>query len=126
MNARECLQALLDGKILRDGDYRYWRMSDEGKLQMRWEEKDDWICSESVWNGDCTIHEEYPLTFREALKAMIDGKIVESDVSNRKYHLMNVYGYQETFVEVGESESSTTILTEIRLSEQLGKWKVVK
>lgn len=125
MNERECLQALLDGKILRDGYYRYWRMSDEGELQTKWEEKDDWIRSQSVWDGDCTIQEEYSLTFKEALKAMLDGKIVESDVSKRKYHLMNVYGYHETFVQVGD-ESCTTILTEIKLSEQIGKWKVVE
>jgi len=125
MNAKECLQALLDGKTLKDRDDRYWRMSDEGELQVKWEMKDDWICSEAVWNGDCVIHEEYTLTFKDALKAMIDGKAVESDVSKRKYHLMNVYGYHETFVEVGD-EFCTTILTEIKLSEQIGKWKVVE
>lgn len=122
MNARECLQALLDGKILRDGDYRYWRMSDEGKLQMRWEEKDDWICSESVWNGDCTIHEEYPLTFKEALKAMIDGKAVESEDSKRKYFLASTCGM--VFAELKEGAPNHLFVAEIKISEQIGKWKV--
>ena len=125
MNARECLQALLDGKILRDGDYRYWRMSDEGELQTKWEEKDDWIDSQSVWNSDCRIQEEYSLTFKEALKAMLDGRTVESEDSKRRYHLMNAYGFPETFVQVGD-ETCTTILAEIKLPEQIGKWKVVK
>ena len=125
MTARECLQALLDGKILRDGDYRYWRMSDEGELQTKWEEKDDWIDSQSVWNGDCRIQEEYSLTFKEALKAMLDGKTVESEISKHRYHLLNVYGYPETFVEVSD-ESCTPILTEIKLSDQIGRWKVVE
>ena len=125
MNERECLQALLDGKILRDGYYRYWRMSDEGELQTKWEEKDDWIRADSVWNSDCRIHEEHLLTFKEALKAMLDGKTVESEISKRRYHLMNVYGFPETFVQVGD-ESCTTILAEIKLPEQIGKWKVIE
>ena len=123
MNARECLQALLDGKIIRDGDGRYWKMSDEGELQAKWEEKDDWIRAGAIWNGDCRILEEYPLTFKDALKAMIDGKIVESEDSKRRYRLMNAYGFPETFVQVGD-ESCTTILAEIKLPEQIGKWKV--
>lgn len=125
MNARECLQALLDGKILRDEDYRYWRMNDEGELQTKWEEKDDWIRAGSVWNGECRIHEEYSLTFKDALKAMIGGKIVESEDSKHRYHLINAYGFPETFVQVGD-ETCTTILAEIKLPEQLGKWKVVE
>ena len=123
--AKEALQALLEGKILRDEDYRYWRISDEGELQMKWEMKDDWIRSQSVWDGDCTIQEEYSLTFKEALKAMLDDKTVESEISKYRYHLMNAYGYPETFVEVSD-ESCTPILTEIKLSDQLGKWKVVE
>lgn len=124
MNARECLQALLDGKILRDGDYRYWKMSDEGKLQMRWEEKDDWICSESVWNGDCRIHEEYSLTFKDALKAMIDGKAVESEYSKCRYILASACGV--TFAEVTKGKRSRLLITEIKVPEQIGKWKVIE
>lgn len=125
MNARMCLQALLDGKVLRDGEDRYWKMSDEGELQTKWEEKDDWIRAGSIWNGDCTIQEEYSLTFKEALKAMLDDKTVESEISKYRYHLMSAYGYPETFVEVSD-ESCTPILTEIKLSDQIGKWKVIE
>ena len=124
MTARECLQALLDGKILRDGDYRYWRMSDEGELQMRWDEEDDWICAGSIWNGDCRIHEEYSLTFKDALKAMLDGKTVESENSKCKYFLASACGV--TFAEMTEDEPNRILITTIKVPEQIGKWKVVE
>lgn len=124
MNERECLQALLDGKIIRDGYYRYWRMSDEGELQTKWEEKDDWIRADSVWNSDCRIHEEHPLTFKEALKAMLDGKTVESENSKCKYFLASACGV--TFAEMTEDEPNRILITTIKVPEQIGKWKVVE
>ena len=124
MTARECLQALLDGKILRDGDYRYWRMSDEGELQTKWEARDNWICAGVIWNGGCTIQEEYSLTFKDALKAMIDGKIVESENSKCKYFLASACGV--TFAEMTEDEPNRILITTIKVPEQIGKWKVVE
>lgn len=128
MTAMEAMQALLDGEIVHchnDGDLHKFKLADGGELLWWSTSYDRWTPVPWLLNSIEGIYEEYSLTFKEALKAMIDGKIVESDVSKRKYHLMNVYGYPETFVEVGD-ESSTTILTEIKLPDQIGKWKVVE
>ena len=128
MTAKETMQALLDGETV----YRQcavelhkFKLSDDGTLMNWYTSNGKWEPVPWMLNNIDGIYEEYSLTFKEALKAMLDGKTVESDVSKRKYHLMNIYGYHETFVEVGD-ESCTTILTEIKLSEQIGKWKVVE
>lgn len=70
MNAKEAMQALLDGKTLR---------------------KDGVVITPAVWgllmkfdNGtceriileDCEVVDEYPLNFEQALTAMLDGKVV--------------------------------------------------
>ena len=129
MTAGEAMQALLDGEIVychSYGEIHKFRLSDDGTLQSWRDNLRRWESAPWLLNSIEGVFEEYTLTFKEALKAMIDGKIVESDVSKRKYHLLSLYGHPETFVEVGEGESSTTILTEIKLSEQIGKWKVVE
>lgn len=124
LTAREALQALLDGKTLRDREDRYWRMDDEGELQTKWEMEDDWICSEAIWNGDCRIQEEYPLIFMDALKAMLDGKTVESGNSKRKYFLASAD--VGVFAEMKEDTPSRTFVTEMKLTEQIGRWKVIE
>ncbi|MBQ7405290.1 MAG: hypothetical protein IJV90_02595 [Candidatus Methanomethylophilaceae archaeon] len=128
MTAEEAMQALLEGEVVycySCGEIHKFRLSDEGKLQSWHDNPGGWETTPWLLNSIEGVYDEYPLVFKEALKAMLDGKTVESDVSKRKYHLMNIYGYHETFVEVGD-ESCTTILTEIKLSEQIGKWKVVE
>lgn len=122
MNAKEAMMALLDGKIV-TGFNTKWKLNDLGELVVKG--IDDWNPSGNALNYIIDVVEEYPLTFKEALKAMLDGKIVESDVSKRRYQLMSIYEYHETYVEVSD-ESCTPILTEIKLSEQIGKWKVIE
>ena len=128
MTAKESMQALLDGKTLEGDDPWYLiKLDDEGNLVVHDAslKEGEFKAAYTLINHMDRVHEEYPLTFKEALKAMLDGKTVESEDSKRRYHLMNAYGFPETFVQVGD-ESCTTILTEIKLSEQVGKWKVVE
>lgn len=123
LTAREAMQALLDGKILKDGDGRYWRMSDEGELQTKWEAKDDWIRAGSIWNGDCTIQEEYPLTFEQALTAMLDGKVVMCK------ELFNEYAYRFHNGRFESAHASDFFpkweQDDIPSYKQNSKWKVV-
>lgn len=70
MNAKEAMQALLDGKVLRRGGVTInptvWGLLikvDNGTY-------------EEIILEDCEVVEEYPLTFEGALRAMLDGKIV--------------------------------------------------
>ena len=128
LNAKEAMQALLEGETIychNGEDLHKFKLMDSGELWGWYTPYDTWERVPWLLNSIEGVYEEYSLTFKEALKAMIDGKVVESDVSKHRYHLMNVYGYHETFVQVGD-ESCTTILTEIKLSEQIGKWKVIE
>lgn len=126
LTAKEAMQALLDGKIVYrqcKGDINKFKLSDDGTL--------DWCTSYDNWapvpwmlNSIEGVFEEYPLTFREALKAMIDGKAVESEYSKCRYILASACGV--TFAEVTKSEHSRLLITEIKVPEQIGKWKVIE
>jgi len=76
MNAREAMQALLDGKILKDECGNQFKMSDQGALMTNGV-YGTWYKAHSIYNNDLQIFEEYPLTFEEALKAMLDGKVIQ-------------------------------------------------
>lgn len=122
MNAKEAMMALLDGKIV-TGFNTKWKLNDLGELVVKG--IDDWNPSGNDLNYIIDVVEEYPLTFKEALKAMIDGKTVESENSKHKYFLADACGV--TFAEVTEDEPRGRILiTTIKVPEQVGKWKVVE
>lgn len=76
MNARETLQALLDGKTIIGSSGHLWKLDEYDGLVHRKPEKKEWQESPMVFNGDCEVYEEYSLTFEEALREMLDGKIV--------------------------------------------------
>ena len=120
MNAREAMQALLDGKTLYDNIYRCWRMDDKGRLQMKWGDNGEWIESDTMWNDSCRIWEEYPLTFEQALRAMLEGKVVRSDlhphIKQRFYD--GCFEYNRDDAEWRDSY--------FPLGEQKSKWKVVE
>lgn len=70
MNAKEAMQALLDGKVLRRG--RVTTILTVWGLLI----KVDNGTYEEIILEDCEVVEEYPLTFEEAIRAMLDGKVV--------------------------------------------------
>ena len=86
MNAREAMQALLDGKTLykRTHDGRYlFKLNEDGQLETKFEDKLHIGNSLNTIDG---IYEEYPLTFEQALREMLDGKVVVCEAfDNRKY-----------------------------------------
>ena len=127
MNAGVAMQALLDGKIVychSCGEIHKFRLSDNGTLQSWRDNPGRWESTPWLLNSIEGVYEEYPLTFRGALKAMLDGKIVESESSKRKYLLASTC--EVTFAEVREDEPSRIFITEIKVSEQINKWKVVE
>ena len=85
MNAREAMQALLDGKTvytkIEKPELRHKiKLADDGSViilnpfgDKKWEPE---LCLLNHVGG---IVEEYPLTFEEALRAMLDGKVVKSE-----------------------------------------------
>ena len=121
LTAREAMQALLDGKTLIGNTHSCWKISDEGELQMRWEARENWICAGVIWNGDCKIQEEYSLTFEEAVRAMLDGKVVECDPTISSP--LRFHDGEFQFLDcVGEWIQANWFKNEL----QKAKWKVVE
>ena len=120
LTAREAMQALLDGKgVISDQDRLYW-LTEEDLLVFRgvhgYVEFDL-----SEMNQIVSIYEEspdYPLTFEEALKAMLDGKVVESQRCNNPTRFHD--GRFEYLCD------DTWFFTDIQKFEQESKWKVVE
>ena len=80
MTGKEAMQALLDGKTLRKDGVVITPA--EWGLLMKF---DNGTC-EQILLGGCEVVEEYPLTFEQALRAMLDGKVVMCEVfDDRKY-----------------------------------------
>ena len=119
LNAREAMQALLDGKTLRYGprDVCY-KLDEDGDL----------VCTSkgvqnvlTVWTlSDLEVYNEYPLTFEEALRAMLDGKIVGSDLYPRLKQRFHDGCFE---CKEDDAEWRDTYFAHV---EQKAKWKVVE
>lgn len=77
MTAKEALQALLDGKMLRKGEVTIIPM--EWGFQMQ---ADNGVYKDIILR-DCEVVEEYPLTYAQAWEAMLAGKIVMCEANER-------------------------------------------
>ena len=122
MNAREALQALLDGKVLRENlnipYYRLIRLNDNGDI-------------ETMTRGNVEVHHTMPyvtfdnveiwvpytLNFARALE--ISGKSVQSESSKATYFLYNGKLYA-TCTEVDDE------IRGITAEEIKGMWRLVK
>lgn len=126
LTAKEAMQALLDGKIVCQMDYdleytHMFKLSEKGWIVERF--NDGWCASsypplndiEDAIEDDI---EKYPLTFEEALKAMLDGKVVESQRCNNPTRFHD--GKFEYLCD------DTWFFTDIQKFEQESKWKVVE
>ena len=122
MNAKEAMQALLDGKTLykRTHDGRYlFKLNEDGQLETKFEDK--------LHIGNCLntidgIYEEYPLTFEEALRAMLDGKVVECEATS----ILRQRFCNGQFEYMSISGSNWGLSEYLREKEQKAKWKVVE
>lgn len=124
MNAREVLQALLDGKTLREEfmtrDYRLIRLNDNGDI-------------ETMVRGNVDVHRTMPyvtfenveiwipytLNFARALEGLISGKSVQSESSKATYFLYNGKLYT-TRTEVDDE------IRGITAEEIKGMWRLVE
>lgn len=118
MNARETMQALLDGKTIhRRGNTI--TLTDWG-LSIK--------CGESTWGRfmleDSEIVEEYTLTFEEALREMLDGKVV---MCKEPFHGYAYRFHNGRFESAHVSDCFTRWEQEGMPSfRQNSKWKVVE
>ena len=122
MNARETMQALLDGKIVTDEWGYKLKLSDQGTLMIN-RLDGTWRKAVDTLNDDLQIFEEYPLTFEEALKAMLDGKVIQP--KRKVGGLGHVYRLNNGAIEVN-CEMWGWEPGAITHNEQKGKWKVVE
>ena len=117
MTAREAMQALLDGKVVvTDGHTRYV-LNDKGYIGLDHGPIREEPCG-SFLNSVVKVIEGYPLTFEQALREMLDGKVVESQRCNNptRFH----EGRFEYLCD------DTWFFTDIHKFEQESKWKVVE
>ena len=118
MNAREAMQALLDGKTIRREDVgveTILRMDDISLVQTY----NGFVTRRTVLTG-FEVVEEYPLTFEGALRAMLDGKIVEGELHSDLYRFNKVLGFEHL------DYDDQWRPCEIEVPEQNAKWKVVE
>ena len=127
MNAREAMQALLDGKTVyhqigEDGIRHELKLADDGVLMVWYSFDQNWQHVPWSLNNMDGIVEEYPLTFEEAIRAMLDGKVVkcESSLSLRscRFHdgVFQFHCYDSEWVPLSWFEEKA----------QKSKWKVVE
>lgn len=124
MNARETLQALLDGKTLREKfntpDYRLIRLNDDGDIEtmargnMEVHHTMPYVTFENV-----EIWVPYTLNFARALEGLISGKSVQSESSKATYFLYNGKLYT-TRTEVDDE------IRGITAEEIKGMWRLVE
>ena len=74
MNARETLQALLDGETIISSNGYIWKLDECNELVQKKPERRKWEHAYLVFNGGCEIYKEYPFTFEQALYEMLKGK----------------------------------------------------
>lgn len=121
MNAREAMQALLDGKTLEDHANNQFKLDNCGTLIVR-KSRGSWTTLVNLFNTRLHVVEEYPLTFEEAIRAMLDGKVVECELNSastpRRFHdgVFQFRCYDKEWVQVNCFEGAA----------QKAKWKVVE
>lgn len=127
LTAKEAMQALLDGKTVYQMDYdlectHMFKLSEKGWI-VEWF-NDSWCASSYLPLNDIEgVIEEYPLSFEQALHAMLDGKVVECEATpilrqrfcNGQFEYLNFL-----------SNSNWGLSEYLREKEQKAKWKVVE
>ena len=125
MNAREALQALLDGKILTEsfsaGIGRLIRLNKNGDIETLGERGTAVHRVMPCLTFENTkIWENYPLTFVKAMKALAEGHHVESEISKVRFFAYN--GKMYVSCEGDDDDDVRGITAE----EVAGMWRVVE
>lgn len=121
MNAKECMQALVDGKTLRRFDV-FIKLDEDGDIAINGDTPDYRELGKLNFNADFwEVTEEYPLTFKEAMQAAINGHKIAHETYHKDIFFFDKKGclrcnhetYGEGFVSITDSHAT-------------GKWRVVK
>lgn len=118
LTAREAMQALLDGKIV-TGFNTEWKLNGFGGLIVKG--IDGWNPSGNDLNYITGVVEEYPLTFEEALRAMLDGKVVMCEAFNDREYFYSDGWFRFQY---HDDDWAQADWFEVRMRD--AKWKVVE
>lgn len=120
MNARECMQALVDGKTLRRFDV-FIKLDEDGDISVNGDTPDYRELGKLNFNADFwEVTEEYPLTFREAMQEAINGKKIVCKRRPERVYSFNPAG---KLIEIGPWGSDIASIGDISINS---KWRVVK
>ena len=128
MTAKAAMQALLDGKTLEGDDPWYMiKLDDEGNLvacdTKDGLEEDGFKTAYTLINHMDRVHEEYPLTFEEAIRVMLDGKVVVTS----ELHPYFRQRFHDGHFEYKEEDETEWMESYFPPCEQKGtKWRVVE
>lgn len=121
MNARECMQALLDGKTLRRfGDFV--KLDEDGDISINGDTPYYRDLGKLNFNADFwEITEEYPLTFREAMQEAINGH----KIAHETYY-KDIYFFDKKGCLRSDHETYGVGFAPIHDNQATGKWRVVE
>ena len=115
---------LLEGKILRSSEGTLFRIHD-GKLTISFNDGLEWHMSTEL-NDIEEVLEEFYLTFAQALRAMIEGRVVMSEVPFDEIRLQYRFNCECSCFEYRTRSDGDWNATHIGESEQKSMWKVVE
>ena len=118
------LHLLLEGKTLCSSEGTLFRIHD-GSLNISFNDGLDWHMSTEL-NDIEEVLEEFPLTFEQALRAMLDGKVVEVELPKVNLKLSYRFNRELSCFEYHSTCDGKWGETQISESEQKSKWKVVE
>lgn len=124
ITAREALQALLEGKTLLTSDDNLYEIHNE-RLVISYNGGLNWH-TDSDLNEIEEVFEEFYLTFAQALRSMLEGRVVMSESSVAEIRLQYRFNYECSCFEYRMGDEGDWRVTHIRDSEQKSMWKVVE
>ncbi len=123
LTAKEAMQALLEGKTLLTSDNNLYEIHN-GKLVISYDWGFNWYTDPDL-NEIKEVFEEFYLTFAQALRAMLEGRVVMSESSVAEIRLQYRFNQECSCFEYRIGDEGDWKVTQIRESEQKSKWKVV-
>ncbi|MBP3386620.1 MAG: hypothetical protein J6K69_07205 [Candidatus Methanomethylophilaceae archaeon] len=118
------LHLLLEGKTLRSSDDMLYRVHN-GKLAISCNEGLDWY-TDSDLNKIEEVLEEFPLTFAQALRAMLGSRVVMPEAPIAEIRLQYRFNCVRSCFEYQTRSDGDWKATHIGESEQKSKWKVIE
>lgn len=129
MNAREVMQALLDGQTV-ESVYGKFKLEPNGEILHFYVNGEEWDVADMIFNdirAEFKIVEEYPLTFFEAICEMEKGKIVTPESKTYLKYYIDSEGNYKLINESGpQVKALSPYPATFGIEEVESKWKVVE